>query len=55
MCGFMCGLDNQLIAHVCRLREFNSAGAKVVLLTVTALDAAGRSPLEATMNNSESC
>jgi len=37
----MCGLDNQITAHICYLHEFNSAGDIVTLLTyIPALDAA---------------
>jgi len=55
MLGFMSCLDNQLIAHVRHYWEFSRAGDRDTLVTVTALDAAGRSPLETAMNNSESC
>ena len=38
MHGFI-WFGNQIIAHACRLGEFNLAGDRVALLTVTALDA----------------
>jgi len=39
MCGFMCGLGNQIIAHAHHLGAFICARDRLALLTITALDA----------------